>query len=136
MLAEQSMIERTIFERVKAAKIRLRFDKVVLRVVGELRAALVDGVPDGGAIIFTLSAPIRHPAKTATEVESLLRGSSAPGERREMVHGNDLRIRRLTGLPAHMPKVLGFVHHPASDAGVILTIAEARLRGGIREAGR
>lgn len=131
MLSQQSMIERTIIERIKAAKIRLRFDKVVLRVVGELQAAVVDAVPDGGSIIFTLSAPIRHPAKTATAVASLVRRSSVRGECREMVHGNDLRIRRLAGLPAHTPKVLGFVHHPGSDAGVILTIAEARLREGI-----
>jgi hypothetical protein len=127
---------RHLLERIKAAKIRLRFDKVVLRVVGELQATLVDAVPDGGAIIFTLSASIRHPAKTAAGVESLVRNGSVPSERREMVHGNDVRIRRLTGLPAHTPKVLGFVHHPASDAGLILAIAEARLREGAREAGR
>lgn len=130
ILEEQLMIEQEIYGKIKAARIRLRFDRVALRLVGGLQAALAAIVPGGEAVLFTLSAPIRHPAKTATDVEGLVRGLSAPGERRERVHGNDLRIRRLIGLPPHTPKVMGFVHHPGSDAGVILSIAEARLRKG------
>jgi hypothetical protein len=134
MRAEQPMVEQDIFERIKAAKIRLRFDKVVLRLVGGLQAALTDVVPDGEAIIFTVTAPIRRSAKTATVLASLVRDNPAHGERRQIVHGNHVRIRRLTDVPLHTPKVLGFVHNPASDAGLILGIAEARLFEGSREA--
>jgi hypothetical protein len=48
-------------------------------------------------------------------------------ERREIVHDNKVRIRRLGGGSKHMPKVLGFVHSVESDAGVILALVEARL---------
>ncbi|MEW6437415.1 MAG: hypothetical protein AB1508_09665 [Pseudomonadota bacterium] len=123
-------VEQEIYDQIGAAKIRLRFDRVVLRLVGGLETALADIVPDGESVLFTVSSPIRHPAKTATDVEGLVRGSSAPGERCEIVHSNNVRIRWLTGLPSNMPKVLGFAHHPASDAGIIFSIAEARLREG------
>jgi hypothetical protein len=127
MRVESPMIERDIVERIKAAKIRLRLDKVVLRLVGRLQAALTKVIPDEEAVIFTVTAPIRLPAKTAAVVESLVRDGLPSGDRREVVHGNHVRIRRLTNVPPHMPKVLGFVHDPASDAEVILALAEARL---------
>jgi hypothetical protein len=83
---ESPMIEREIVERIKAAKIRLRLDKVVLRVVGGLQAALADVVPDEVAVIFTVTAPIRLPAKTAAFLESLVRDARPCGERREVIH--------------------------------------------------
>jgi hypothetical protein len=90
--------------------------------------------PDGEAIIFTHSAPIIQPAKAArawTVSFGVAGGRRAPrdGSRQRCAHS------RLRGLPAHTLRVLGFVHHPASDAGLILTIAEARLREGVREVG-
>ena len=121
------MIERDIVERIKATKTRLRSDKVALRLVSGLQAALTNIVPDGEAVIFTITAPIRLPAKTAGVLENLVRDKPAHGERREIVHGNHVRIRRLADVPLHTPKVLGFVHNPASDAGIILALAKARL---------
>jgi len=121
----EDSVEREIVERAAAAKLRLRFDKVVVRVVGRLKAALSGIAPEGEAIIFTLTAPIRLPGKTAVEMERMAREGSPGGE----VHGNQVRIRRLTGLPANAPKVLGFVHNPESDAETLLDIAEGRLRG-------
>ncbi len=54
------VIERDIVLAIKAAKIRLRFDGVVLRLVGGRQAALANVVPDGEAVIFTITAPIRR----------------------------------------------------------------------------
>lgn len=119
------MIEQEIAERLVAAKIRLRFDKVVVRVLGRLKAALADGVPPDQAVIFTLVAPIRLPAKTAVELESLARGGDFSG----IVHGNQVRIRRVRGVASSMPRVIGFVHNSGSDADVILAMAESRLLG-------
>jgi hypothetical protein len=48
---------------------------------------------------------------------------------RNTIHGNQVRLRRIAGVAADMPRVLGFVHHPESDASVILALAEARLLG-------
>jgi hypothetical protein len=50
------MIEEEIAEAAAAAKLRLRFDKVVVRLVGRLKTALADRVPDGEALIFTCTA--------------------------------------------------------------------------------
>ena len=126
-MIDADTIEREIVERIKAARLELRFDKVVVRLVGGVKAALADVVPQGQAVVFTVTAPIRLPAKTAAALESLLRDCPPDGERREVLHGNPVRVRRLTGVPPHMPKTLGFVHNPSSDAGLILDIAAARL---------
>jgi hypothetical protein len=53
-----SAIEREIIERIVAAKIRLRFDKAVLRLVSGLKAALAEVIPEGQTLIFTVTAPI------------------------------------------------------------------------------
>ena len=117
------MIEQEIIQRCAAAKLRLRFDKVVLRLVGNLKNSLADFVPEGQAVIFTVTAPIKLPAKTIAALDTLLRGDFSGGE----VQGNQVLARRLTGVAADRPRVLGFVHNPESDAGHILDLAEARL---------
>lgn len=127
-LVDAGTIERKIVARIGAAKLRLRFDKVALRLVGGLKAALASAVPEGETVVFTISAPIRLPAKTAVALDHLLRNALTDGERRETIYGNEVRTRRLNGVPKRMPKVLGFVHNLESDAGAILALAEAQLR--------
>jgi hypothetical protein len=119
-------VEREIIAQLRSAKLRLRFDNVALRLVGRLKAALASAVPDGQTVIFTITAPIKLPAKTAIALEDLLRGAP-DAERREIIHDNEVRARRLRGVPKEAPKVLGFVHNVESDAGAILALAEARL---------
>ncbi|HEY1781746.1 MAG TPA: hypothetical protein VGG79_15185 [Roseiarcus sp.] len=120
-------VEREIVARVTAAKFRLRFDKVALRFVGGLKAALADAVPEGQTLVFTITAPIRLPKKTALALEGLARSCPPDAGRRETLHDNKVRARRLTGVPRHMPRALGFVHTVESDAGAILILAEALL---------
>ena len=45
------MIEREIAERIRAEKIRLRFDRVVRRFNNNLKAALAAIVPEGQSVI-------------------------------------------------------------------------------------
>jgi hypothetical protein len=120
-------VERKIGARLTAAKFRLRFDKVALRLASGLKAALASSVPEGQSLVFTITAPIRLPGKTATALESMARSCPPDAELGEVIHNNEVRVRRLTGVPRHMPKALGFVHNPESDAGAILTLAEALL---------
>jgi len=127
MSADSPAIEREIAERAAAAKLRLRFDKAVVRLVGRLKAALAGIVPEDQTIIFTVSAPIRLPAKTAAALESLVRDGLPGGELRSIVHGNQVQVRRITGVPSSMPRVVGFVHNPESDAGLVLDLAKSRL---------
>jgi hypothetical protein len=127
-VTEADTVEREIIARLKAAKLRLRFDKVALRLVGGLKAALASTVPEGQTVVFTISAPIRLPGKTAIALEAMMRSAPPDAQRRDIVHGNEVRTRWLIrGVPKRMPKVMGFVHSVDSDASAILALAEARL---------
>jgi hypothetical protein len=126
-LNETAAIEQEIVERVAAAKLRLRFDKAVLRLVGRLKVTLTNEVPEGQTIIFTVTAPIRLPAQTAAAMENLVRKELLEGELRRIIHGNQVRVRRVAGVQTHASRVVGFVHNPESDAGLILALTEARL---------
>ena len=46
-LIDADTVEREIITRLRAAKLRLRFDKAALRVVGRLKIALAGVVPEG-----------------------------------------------------------------------------------------
>lgn len=120
-------IEREIVEMIAAAKLRLRFDKVALRLVDVLKTALVQIVPEDQAIIFALAAPIRHPAKTASVIERLVRDGLPDSEVCKTILGNQVRLRHIVGVPANMPRVMGFVHNEESDASYILKLVETRL---------
>ena len=120
-------IEREIGERARAAKLKLRFDKVVRRLTGDLKATLAGVLPEGRSVVITVTAPIKHPAKTAETLENIVRDGLARGELCKTIHGNKVRVRPVTHVAKNMPKVLVFVHNTESDARRILNIAEARL---------
>ena len=120
-------IEREIGERAKAAKLKLRFDKVVRRLSGDLKATLAGILPEGKSIVITVTAPIKHPAKTAQTLENIVRDGRAHVELCKTIHGNTVRVRPITHAATNMPKVLAFVHNKESDARLILNIAESRL---------
>lgn len=112
-------------ERGATEKPRLRLDRVVLRLLAGLNAALSETIPDGTAAIVTVTAPIRLPAKTEAAIGGRVRARLAG---RETIHGNAVRIRFVEGVPASMPRMVGFVHTPGSDADVLLDLAESLLR--------
>jgi hypothetical protein len=113
------------------AKPRLRFDKVVLRLIGGLQAALREAVPEDEAVMLTVTAPIRLPAKTAAALESRIRDGlarrSAKAEVAETIHGNRIRLRFVKGVPAQASRVIGFVHNPETDPEVLLHLAQSLL---------
>ncbi|QCI67953.1 hypothetical protein [Phreatobacter stygius] len=113
-------------------KPRLRFDRVVLRTIGRLQAGLSQAVPEGEAVIVTITAPIRLAARTAAALEDRIRSClarrSAPVEVDDMVHGNQVRIRLVKGVPAGLSKLIGFVHNPGSDPAVLLELTQSLLQ--------
>ena len=119
-------------DRGERTKPRLRFDRTALRLVARLQAALVELVPDGQAVVLTVTAPIRLPSRTAAALESKLRGGlaqrSVPVEVGETMHGNQIRARLVKDLSRRMPKVIGFVHNPDSDPEVLLRLTQTLLR--------
>lgn len=122
----------TIKEKLtERAKPRLRFDKGVLRLVGGLKAALSEFVPDGMAVVLTVTAPIRLRAKTAAALESRIRDHlahrSSRVEIRDTICGNQIRIRFVKGVSGQASKVMGFVHNPDSDPEILLNLTQSLL---------
>ena len=128
MSAELSQIERAVAENCKAQGLALRFDKVALRVIAQLKSALSEIVPQDETLVVTLTAPIRLPAKTVAAIEDLLRDGLPGREVRPEIHGNQVRLNRVSGSSIAMPRVIGFVHNPDFDAGHILKLAKAQIR--------
>jgi hypothetical protein len=109
------------------ARIRLRFDKVVVGLVGHLEKALSPLVPDKTSVLVTVTAPIRIAGKTAVALEedakALLARGQAPLERRAKINGNRTRIRVVRSPSSVAPKVLGFVHNADTDPALLLDLA-------------
>ena len=110
---------------------RLRFDRVVLRLLGRLRAAL-DGVPSGWTVVVTITAPIRLPSKTAATLEesirTLLKEPSAPGQLTDTVHGNQIQVRTLRNAKTSSSKLVGFVHNRDSDPTSLFDLTGSMVR--------
>jgi hypothetical protein len=129
---EVTAIKRGIAGQAGPTKPRLRFDKVVLRLVGGLQAALSEYVPDGAALVLTVTAPIRLPGKTAAALEAMVREGlarrPAKVEIKHKVHGNQIRARLVKGVAAPASRVIGFVHNPDCDPEILLRLAQALLQ--------
>ncbi len=104
---------------------RLRFDRVAIAFVDKVRAALLPYVPQGGVLIFTVTAPIRKDSETSEALivllRELLRSDSLTNEHHTEINGNRIRVRlHAAEGNAH---VLGFVHNPG-DTDAIFEAAE------------
>jgi len=104
----------------------LRFDKVVVRLLGRLRAFCQPALPPGTTVVVTVTAPIRLAAKTAAAIEALIARDVTRGrlrDRQATIHGNRVRMRILAGGPDRVSRFIGFVHNPESSAGQLIDIA-------------
>ena len=129
---EVTAIRQRVAEPDGPGKPRLRFDKVALRLIGNLKAALSEAVPDGTAVIFTVTAPILLPAKTISALESRIRDClarrPAQVEVKDTICGNQIRVRLVKGASRRMSKVIGFVHNSDSDPDVLLRVTQSLLQ--------
>ena len=128
---EVTTTKQRIAGRGGLTKPRLRFDRVALRVIRRLQAALSASVPDGTTLILTITAPIRVPSKTAAALEddirTYLERKSARGEAKYTIHGNQIRVRLVNGGSRRTTKVIGFVHNPNSDPDGLFDITLALI---------
>ena len=131
-------IEREIADEIlraghnHASKLGLRFDRVVVGVLGELRAFAEAAAPVGVTLIVTLSAPIRSPAKTVDDLKremvALFAREAFLGDHSLHTHGNNVRVRLVDHSPSQI-RLIGFVHNSDAPATPILDLAEQWLRG-------
>jgi len=124
-------IESRATARAKATKPRLRFDRVALRLVADLRAAVGGSVPEGETVLVTITAPIRLASRTATamaeKIRKLIATRSAPARLTDTIHGNEIRVHLLKGGTGRTARLIGFVHNPDSDPTILIDVARSLL---------
>jgi len=117
--------------KAHAAKPRLRFDKVVIRLMERLEDSLGKTVPDGTTVLLTVIAPIRLPAKTAEalggNIQTLLERGSTRRDKKDTIHGNRVQIRIVRNEFMRAPKLIGFVHNSDSDPLLLLNLTSEVL---------
>jgi hypothetical protein len=131
-------MERRIAETIASAggtsvsKLGLRFDRVVVRVLGDLARVCEAGAPAGVCVLVTISAPIRLPAKTVAilerEIDARLTRGPIRCDDALHIHGNGVRLRLVEVASDRSRKFIGFVHNPDTDATRLLDLAEAWLQ--------
>lgn len=105
-------------------KLGLRFDKVVIRVLGKLKAFVRESVPKGKVVVITISAPIRLPAKTERALEEkikdCLESRSQRREQKAIIYKNKVHIRIINRSSSRVPQFIGFVHSSNTNSKLIL----------------
>jgi len=118
--------ERKIAKRIAEAGIRLRFDRVALRLLDGVKAAFDQTLPIDQSLAFTVTAPIKLPAKTSAALQERLRQLPTQGLS-TTINGNGIRARMVKNTRRNAPRVIGFVHNPENNADLLLDIAETCL---------
>jgi hypothetical protein len=123
---EIAALKRRNIGKRNAARIRLRFDKVVTGLMDRLQTTLDKTVPAGMTVLLTVTAPIRLPSKTAASLEdkiqTLLSRGSPGRDAKATIYGNHVRIRLVEDEFGRSPKMIGFVHNSDSDALLLLNM--------------
>jgi hypothetical protein len=114
------------------SQLGLRFDRVVVRVLAELRSFVEAATPESVAVLVTISAPVRQPAKTVGDLKAnitaLITAGVSAADSVAILHGNSVRLR-LVEQSARAPiRLIGFVHHPRAAPETLLDLAEQWLR--------
>lgn len=113
---------------------RLRFDRVAQRVVRDLQAKLSSAMPRSTALIVSVTAPIRLPAKTVAELVPQL---AVPLARNfdKVVNGNRVRARIVRRCVQGAPRVVVFIHNPEPGPGGLFKVAENLLSAASQRSG-
>ena len=111
---------------------RLRFDRVAQRVVRDLQATLSGAVPRNAALIVTVTAPIRLPAKTVAELGRLAGALARDFDK--VICGNRVRVRIVRRCVPRAPKVVVFIHNPDPPPDSLLRFAEDLLSAASKRA--
>ncbi|MBL7787539.1 MAG: hypothetical protein JNM36_16660 [Chitinophagales bacterium] len=112
-------------------KLGLRFDKVVVRLLGNLRTLVEEVSPEKRIVLMTITAPIKLAAKTEYELEqqikSILSSDNGNDDLFMSVFQNKIRLRIINFSSNHVVKFVGLVHNPSTDAKLLLDLTTAWL---------
>src|SRR5258705_10567803 len=105
---------------VSVTKLGLRFDKVVVRLLGNIRIAIEQEVSKKATVIMTITAPIKLPAKTEYELIGKINDFLASGIQHQdselIIFQNELRFRIVKPSSQQTNKFVVLVHNPVIDA--------------------
>ena len=91
---------------------------------------------EGLAVMLALTAPIRLPGKTTTDlkrdVAALLQTGAAGSERSTILHGNRVELRLVERPLGRGETLLGFVHNADVPAALVLNLAKQWLHAKVR----
>jgi len=126
-------IEKQIADQIarvnglRVTKLGLRFDKVVVRLLGNLRAYVEQANVKEEAVIMTITAPIKLATKTEYELEGRIKDFLDSGnrsrDRRMTIFQNEIRLRILGSPSKQSSKFVGLVHNPGTDSKRLLDLA-------------
>jgi hypothetical protein len=131
-LIDQEMAERiAIQNNLSTAKLGLRFDKVVVRLLSNIRNAVMDDIPPGITVLITVTAPIKLPAKTESElcrqIKKALLDEVPNQNKSSVIYENKVCIRLINVYHKQSIRFLGFVHNPTTDPLHLLDMASRWL---------
>lgn len=100
------------------SKLGLRFDSVVVRLLGNLRIVVEQTAPKGKTVIMTISAPIKHPKKTGIKLVEHINElyDLKHKDTSVTVFQNSVQLRLIETSSMHTHKFVGFVHNPRTDS--------------------
>ena len=111
---------------MSVTKLGLRFDKVVVRLLGNIRIAIEQEVPKKMTVIMTITSPIRLPAKTEYELIGKINDFLESGIQYQdsvlTIFLNEVRFR-IVKSSLKQPKFIGLVHNPDIDPKLLLNLA-------------
>ena len=112
---------------VSVTKLGLRFDKVVVRLLGNIRIAIEQEVSKEVTVIMTITAPIKLPAKTEYELIGKISDFLESGIQHQdsvlTIFQNKVRLRIVKSSSRQTTKFVGLVHNPDIDSKLLLDLA-------------
>lgn len=132
------LIDKIIAEKIAEennltiGKLGLRFDKVVVRLLSNIRDSVTEDIPGKTSVLFTITAPIKLPSKTESEVrrhiDESLNHKGKYSEQALTVFQNKVLIRKIKVPITQSIKFAGFVHNQNSNPKQLLDLATLWLQ--------
>jgi hypothetical protein len=117
---------------LSVTRLGLRFDKVAVRLLGNVRIFVEKNMQIRGTVLLTLTAPVKIPAKTEQEIMAQIKDLFDSGvrhhNRKLTIFENEIRLQIVYASTKKTTKFIGFVHNPGSDSKLLLDLASRWLK--------
>ena len=128
MIPVEKLIAKEIAEAngLNLTELGLRFDKVVARLFGKIKTAIKQEVPKEKTVIITVTAPIKHPAKTGEEIiiriKHILKSENKLPDTVLTIFQNQVLVK-IVALPSKKTvEVIGLVHNPEIEPEYLIEL--------------